>query len=210
MLAFSTFDQFTCLVILAILGTSPTLAHPHDHHRTHRGGSSNWRAPRHQVTCVDPPNLRQRLNQLKADHVQGHVHDTFYMLPFLHQTAKNQTKRYNFLPKQINRTVVFAGSPECPAMVALEFFGDPCPTYSTVNSDVNRYPRILMETQCRCRQCRGISTTTYNGNAVIPSCEGVFHSVRVLRRTRCVSGVYQYQPTWEKIQIGCACKLVAW
>ena len=53
----------------------------------------------------------------------------------------------------------------------------------------------------------GIQPKSYQGVSVRAHCEGVYFHVRVLRRTGCHEGVYQYAAAWEKLQTGCACRL---
>ncbi|KAL8580095.1 hypothetical protein ACOMHN_051263 [Nucella lapillus] len=187
------------VVTLLILMTSATVTSSRRHPQHHRRSSNQQRAGQQQEQeqpgeeCSEPADLKQRLEGLYGNAAPGQMHDSFLLVPSMRQALLVS-------PAGLNDTStcskVFSGSTKCNYEDAhSSSSGDPCPTYTCLNCDHNRYPRVLLETRCSCKgRCRGIQVQ--RGQSGRPSCEGVLHPVRVLRRTGCQQGVYTYVTTW--------------
>ncbi|XP_076472028.1 interleukin 17-like protein [Babylonia areolata] len=208
-MAFSLTADFMLMTLAALPLLAATVVSPTPSSRQGKQGHHH-----HHVPCLEPDNLQERWESLyTSGHALGELHETFYVMPILREAATNHTRRHNFNMQSLNRTTVFSGPSECPNPKAKDFLhdGDPCPVYHTLNTDPLRFPRLLLEAQCRCQHCQGITHRRYpKRQAVTPTCEGIYYHVRVLRRLpgKCVDNVYQYAQAWEKVQIGCACRLV--
>ncbi|XP_076450167.1 uncharacterized protein LOC143286475 isoform X2 [Babylonia areolata] len=171
---------------------------------TNQNNARRQRQQQREETCSEPADLDGQLEGLNGSPVPGQLHPTFLLLPSLRQALNNSLTPLN---DTSTCSQVFSGSATCSHQDAhAESPADPCLTYTCLNCDPNRHPRVLLETRCSCSECRGVSR---RGVAQWPMCSGVFHPVRVLRRAGCRDGVYRYVPTWHQLQVGCVCKLVA-
>lgn len=68
-----------------------------------------------------------------------------------------------------------------------------CPYRFVENTDVNRFPNTLLETECLCKHPEDNSFF----------CQDVVRYVKVQRRTGCDNGNAVYKDIWESIRIAC-------
>lgn len=80
----------------------------------------------------------------------------------------------------------------CSSRVNLEYLSD-------------RYPNYKLNVECDCRLCSTIKNRIIDPNY---ECQPVQKRVPILRKGKCASdGYYEWQPTIEVLNIGCACAL---
>ena len=70
-----------------------------------------------------------------------------------------------------------------------------CPWYYVINHSGDRYPRDIAEARCRCQYGAGLGGET--------ACEQVKYFIRVLRKTGCTNGTYDYTNGWQSVAVGC-------
>ncbi|XP_006824800.1 uncharacterized protein LOC102809080, partial [Saccoglossus kowalevskii] len=78
-----------------------------------------------------------------------------------------------------------------------------CPWTYTIDSDPDRFPKVMAVASCRCKDC--IDASVRGGLSVVNTCETVTYLVRVLKRTGCRDGFYQYKFAWEHVPVACVC-----
>jgi hypothetical protein len=153
--------------------------------------------------CREPDNIEQIL----ADY-QASDHMSFIMPPRLRAEMDRQNK---FQATQASSSVydvqeqLIYGQKQCPEMLASGIDSpledrSTCPFYYVISHDPRRFPAAIAQARCKCRSCLDVA-----GGKSANVCEPFYYPMKVLMKTGCVDGVYQYEDATIQIQVGCMC-----
>ena len=145
-----------------------------------------------ESACNDPYNLD---DQLYRSMDEGHSY------------SLNENIRQRLSRRRRSTDVYFYGSNKCHEEYQLAASGplqgrSLCPWYNVMNFDKYRYPKVIAEARCSCRNCRNPFSASL--------CEKIYAKIKVLRRDESnvlcdANGNYVYGESWLTISIGCAC-----
>ncbi|KAK7487822.1 hypothetical protein BaRGS_00020963 [Batillaria attramentaria] len=172
------------------------------------GSLTAHRHPRDTGLCNDPP-----IDELKRKLASNlDLNPSFYQHPQLQINVLTLDKFEATHGDMVNISInpMEANSASCSALLAVPGgLLDPCPMTYVINYDANRVPRTLMEANCTCSECQGLTPTPTQGTRPTPSilgCEPINFYTKVLRKQGCNNHVAVYVEVWEPVTVGCACR----
>ncbi|XP_064606096.1 interleukin-17A-like [Liolophura sinensis] len=154
--------------------------------------------------CEEPENL----DQMKANLNSYPKHDSFLNVPPERNLPTGELKTLEEIQNKTPQFVSIELEPEygrtsCSAPLRHHHHQimTTCPWYFARNTDVNRYPRTIIQAICSCEQCLEFMGDVRTQN----QCKPIPNFIRVLRRVGCSSGRYEYAMALEPMPTGCTC-----
>ena len=154
--------------------------------------------------CKDPTTkqLMRKMNKLEKRYNKTL---DFRLIYFGEDTEDFHHNNFRHsLEEKIERTDL-PGDKDCPSKPENGIYSSQrsrstCPWSSYIQTDYNRFPRDIIQAECRCDSC--LSKTSQKSG-----CEEVYYYMNVLRRVRCnrKTKLYIYKPDIVRVAVGCAC-----